>query len=243
LFLLQITVIQTLIGRSQWPLHFDLITDSIASHIVSSEPPLACHVGRNVCFQVVSHSLHLQLDAATEDSPQCVCYLQCLLCSQLTVSALLAAGCLFFWHALPSQSAASPGETWGSYAFLSWLAGQSNSRCVGAERSTQSWLRTHAAPSAALGVRAALSLLLPCVTCSLASLAGLDYFSGDVFFNFDPGIFEVWDPSNQLRAELSFTSLLDVLTNVAYAFENKSLRFESILQALCDEAAPCILFF
>jgi hypothetical protein len=50
-------------------------------------------------------------------------------------------------------------------------------------------------------------------------------FSGDVFFNFDPGPFEVWDPSNQLRAEIPFNLPQELLKLVAYDVDNTLLRF------------------
>ena len=45
------------------------------------------------------------------------------------------------------------------------------------------------------------------------------------FFNIDSGLFEVWDPYNQRRAELSLNLLLDLLNMVAYDLENELLRF------------------
>ena len=51
----------------------------------------------------------------------------------------------------------------------------------------------------------------------LTSLVG---FAGDALFNIDVGIFEVWDPSNQLRAEISFNLLQKVLEMVAYELAN-----------------------
>jgi hypothetical protein len=45
------------------------------------------------------------------------------------------------------------------------------------------------------------------------------------FFNFDSVFFEVWDPSNQLRAELCLNLLLGLLKMVAYELGNELLRF------------------
>jgi hypothetical protein len=49
-------------------------------------------------------------------------------------------------------------------------------------------------------------------------------FSG-MFFNFDPAIFEVCDPSNQLQAELSLNLPQELLKMVAYGLKNAVLRF------------------
>jgi hypothetical protein len=57
-------------------------------------------------------------------------------------------------------------------------------------------------------------------------------FSGDVFLNIDPGIFQVWDPSNQLQADMSSNLPLKLLKKVACELENTPLRFER--QTLCD---------
>jgi hypothetical protein len=48
----------------------------------------------------------------------------------------------------------------------------------------------------------------------------LDGFSGDVCLNFDTSLFEVWDPSNQLCAELSFKLLYEICRIVEYDAEN-----------------------
>ena len=50
-------------------------------------------------------------------------------------------------------------------------------------------------------------------------------FSGDVCLNIDSRIFDFWDPSNQLRAELSLNLPSTLLKMVAYGMENTFLRF------------------
>ena len=41
-----------------------------------------------------------------------------------------------------------------------------------------------------------------------------------MFFNFDSGIFQVWDPSKQLRAEVSLNMLKEFLNVVEYDVES-----------------------
>ena len=53
----------------------------------------------------------------------------------------------------------------------------------------------------------------------------LNGFSGDVFLNFDSVFFELWDPSDELRAELSFNLPLIFLRMVEGELENQLSRF------------------
>jgi hypothetical protein len=52
----------------------------------------------------------------------------------------------------------------------------------------------------------------------------LNGFSGDVFLNIDPGLFEVWESSNQLRAELSLNLPFISLKMAECEVDNSLLR-------------------
>jgi hypothetical protein len=51
----------------------------------------------------------------------------------------------------------------------------------------------------------------------------LDGFPGNALFNIDPGLFEAWDPSNQLWAEFSSNLPLELLKMVEWDLENTHL--------------------
>jgi hypothetical protein len=71
-------------------------------------------------------------------------------------------------------------------------------------------------------------------SCTVYLCIDLIGFSGDVFFNIYPVLCEVWDPSNQLRAECSFKLPLKLLKMVAYDVKNELCSTWVILQTLCD---------
>jgi hypothetical protein len=66
-------------------------------------------------------------------------------------------------------------------------------------------------------------------------------FSVDALFNFDPGAFDVWGFSNQVRADLSFNLPLKLLKNVDYDVEDTLLRIGSFYQLFATNWRPAIL--
>jgi hypothetical protein len=68
-------------------------------------------------------------------------------------------------------------------------------------------------------------------------------FSGDVFLTIGSDRFEVWDPSNQLRAEICLNLPQDLLKMAAYELETTLLRFYYLYSSVATSWRPTGFLF